>query len=273
VIIFRIEYSGSTIYKVAFFGGNVMKRVMSFLIVLCSLFCGSTRADMSTIHTYGLANGVLYDINWYSIQWDDAWYAEEGTLSAGDPPVYGDLLFYSEPAGEEFYVASEVGVTVEGAYYAMAHAEASSPWEGPYLGTPFTFSWSGGKGAIWFTIENDPLLLHWIEEGFEEYEDYDWQIEVNSLIFSAEGTWVSPVWQTDSEQELLSEGIQLIDLPPADAYELIWSIGINSLTPGDHGWAQLSIDLTEAVPIPGAVILGILGLGTVSWKIRKKRLS
>jgi len=260
-----------TEYSKTLLGNRVMRRTMSFLILLYSLSCGSAWADLHTTGSYGLANGSVYDGLWYSIGVPDDGYATEGTLSIGGPPVYGDVLYYSEPADGEFYVASEVGITEEGVYYATAHAEASSPWGEPWLGTPSTYSWSGGSGAIGFTIDIDdgPLVLHWIEEGFEEYEAIGWQIQLDSLNFSPEGTWVNLVYQTDFDQELLSEGIQLIDLPLADAYQLSWSIGIYATTPGDHGWSQLSLDL-EVVPLPSAVILGILGLGMAGMKLRKK---
>ena len=249
-------------------GNNAMKIISWFLVVMCAVSCNSVWADIHIIESYGLANGVLYDILNYTIAWYDDSYATTGTLSIDDPPVSGDLTYYSQAALEEFYVASEVGISQEGIYYAKAHAEASSPWIGEYLGTPFTSSWSGGTGAIWFTIDDEPLLLQWVTEGFEGYEDTGWQIELNSLNFSPEGTWVDLIYQTDSNQEFLSEGMQLIDLPPADAYELNWSIGIWSRTPGDHGWAQISLDL-EAVPTPGAFLLGMLGLSVAGVKLRK----
>jgi len=95
---------------------------MSFLILLYSLSCGSAWADLHITGSYGLANGSVYDALWYSIAVPDAGYDTEGTLSIGGPPVSGDVLYYSEIAAGEFYVASEVGITEESVYYATAHA-------------------------------------------------------------------------------------------------------------------------------------------------------
>ena len=246
-----------------------MKKIIALLFVLCSLCCGSAWADLHIGESHGLANGVIYDLLWHTWAFWDKDYAVEGPLSLDGPPVYGDLYFYSETAGEEFHVASEVGVSEGGIYYTKAHAEASAPWieGGPYC----NHSWSGGSGNIIFTtdIGDGPLALHWIEEGFQEYENVGWQIQLVSLNYSSEGAWQSLVYQTDFDKELFSEGIQLIDLPLADAYQLSWSMGIFSLTPGDHGWAQLSLDLA-IVPLPSAVILSILGISMAGMKLRKE---
>lgn len=227
-------------------GNKVMKRTMLFLIMYF-LSCSSTSAEVHIIYDSmslvpnGRVDGLLYD----SLMWlgPRDWYGS-GVQYIGDSPIFGSLLCDS-PDDEvgPLYAASEVGISEENIIYAKAHAESSvstNPmWDYPIC------TWAGGNGDIWFTLDYTTLSLSWITEGFDGYEDTGWEIELNRLTFTPEGTFTDLVFYTDSDEELSSEGLHLIDLDPAYIYELTWIMGIWSYTPGNHGWAQLSLDLTD----------------------------
>jgi hypothetical protein len=89
------------------------------------------------------------------------------------------------------------------------------------------------------------------------------------LTFTPEGTFQDLVYTTNSSLEPWPEGTELLYLDPESTYQLTWSLGVRCSTIGDHGWAHLNIDLANPVPVPGAVLLGILGLSAVGIKLRK----
>jgi hypothetical protein len=150
------------------------------------------------------------------------------------------------------YVASEAGISEEGVIYVKAHGESSESTN-PMWGYPI-HTVASADGVLWFNVDYATLSLHWIAEGFEGYDETGWtgvlfqtgwSIELNKMTFTPEGTIMDLVYATDSNQESLLERTQLFDLDPGHTYQLTWSMGIKCSTLGDHGWAQLSLDLTN----------------------------
>jgi hypothetical protein len=238
-------------------GDKVMKRNGWFLIVIYALFCNSAWAEVHIIYDptsltipNGRIDGALYDsLSWLGPRCS---YGSGGQY-IGDSPV-SDSISCDSPDDEvgPLYVASEVGISEEGIFYGKAHGESSESTN-PMWGYPI-HTVASANGGIWFTVDNATLSLDWIAEGFEGYDETGWKgvlfetgwsIELHKLTFTPEGTFLDLVYSTDSNQESSSEGTQLLDLDPAHTYQMTWSMGIKCSTPGDHGWAQLSLDLTN----------------------------
>lgn len=236
-------------------GDKVMKRNGWFLIVIYALFCNSVWAEVHIIYDptripNGRINGGLYDsLSWLGTRCN-YW---SGDQYIGDSPV-SDSMLCDSPDDEvgPLYVASEVGISEEGIFYGKAHGESSESTN-PMWGYPI-YTVASDSGGVWFTVDYATLSLGWIAEGFEGYDETGWtgglfqtgwSIALHKLTFTPEGTILDLVYSTDSNQESSSEWTQLFDLDPAHTYQLAWSMGIKCSTPGDHGWAKLSLDLTN----------------------------
>jgi len=177
------------------------------------------------------------------------------------------------------YAASEVGISEEGIFYAKAYGESSENTD-PFWQYPVSTT-ARADGCAWFTIDSEPLSLHWTAWGFEGYDETGWtpalyqtgwSIALHKLTFTAEGTFQDLVYTTNSGQETWPEGTELLYLDPESTYQLTWSLAImcSDFDYQEWEWAQLNIDLANPVPVPGAAMLSILGLGTVGIKLIRK---
>lgn len=251
--------------------GTSMRTVRWFVIGVCAVSGSSAQADLNVTYSYGLANGIVHDILSYTIGWWDADYGVTGTPYGA--PVSGSVDYTSGIAGQTFHVASEVGM-IGGTLYTKAHAESSGYWGGGFLGTPSTSSWAHGAGAIQFTLDSAPLSLQWSAQNLDAYQDSSWRVDVDRLTRTPEGSWTEHLWETNSSQTGPT-GMTLIPidsayLNPAYIYQVSWEMGVTSyLSPGDHGWAQFDL-VINPVPLPGAVLLGCIGLSVAGWRLKRQ---
>jgi len=233
-----------------------MRKLWFLLCFVLALVCVSTSASAEVHITHDptgvIPNGRVDGALWDSLSWlGSRCLYGSGVQYVGDSPV-SDSMWCDSPDDEvgPLFVASEFGISEEDIFYVKAHAE-SSVSVNPMWGYPISTG-ASGEGSSWFTVDYGALSLHWIVEGFEGYDEpSNWSITLHKLTFTLEGTFQDLIYSTDSGQETSSEGTQLIYLDPAYTYQLSWSMGINCSTPGDHGWAQLNLDLTDlGSPIP-----------------------
>jgi hypothetical protein len=230
---------------------------------MSALSCGPAWANVHVIYDSaslipnGGVGGVLYD----SIAWIGArdQYGVNGQY-IGDSPLYGYLLCDSPDDGEgnPLYAASEVGIGGGGVFYAKGYGESSvftDSWGSEHP----IWTWVGGRGSAWFTVDHPTLSLHRMAEGFAGYDatgwtpalfETGWSIAVGKLTFSPEGTAYTPVYSTNSAQVQSTEGWDSIALDPGSTYQLDWSMSVKCSIPGEHGWAQLSVDLADLVEVP-----------------------
>ena len=198
----------------------------------------------------------------------------DGTIEAGN---YRSLTAYREfgridvfPLSAEIsydldedgtldsYAGSEIGL-----FYAQAYANVIVS-EQVY----HEFGSAQAEGSVCFTIDSSQLSLHWLYE----LSDYDFGF-VN--IYSLRVT----DWETGDYLCYYSnvvgspfEATETLDLIPSRKYVLYWSLHFGAGQGFDSdGWARLTIDPTEVVPVPSAFLLGTLGLSVAGWKLRKQK--
>lgn len=217
-----------------------MKRFLLISVVL-ALFAASASADMYVMDRDTAA--LLYDVSW------------PGTLSyqmkyVGDNPggtldkIYGSELVYG--ATMEYLVGFAGNITVD--------TTGGNQFASVNIGLGPDVDLSGEYDGFVLPLSND------------DQQVWEYKLYVNTT----GPDYLSDSWTT------LTGGTQTTLVLPFNAlvdFSTLTDIGfiIQFNVASTGGGTNYSDDFhTSVVPVPGAVLLGLLGLGVAGWKLRKE---
>ena len=187
--------------------------------------------------------GLLCDdgaaVNWLLLPGD---LGQPTPLPAGN--IITDVYFFVlMTTGESTYSATYTDLTIK-----MAQDDITTLVKGEFYSEPWETVYS--RSSI--TLAGDSYS--WLAFTLDTPFSYD---PSRSLIVSVE--------QSDKVGSNLS--IYQKVLPDI---RRVWAVGGPPFDPADNGDGYVPHFGVDIVPIPSAVILGILGLGSAGWKLRKK---
>jgi hypothetical protein len=236
-----------------------MKQAAWFLIVMCALSCGSAWADI-----------VIYEEATYGTWGDVGGYLSEATSyrNVGEmvtSPVSGSLTYDLDGDGaDDSFAGTEVGL-----WYAKGYVVVPDPLRQVEV---------GAHGIAYFTTDSEQLSLDWVlQRGGSSPYDFGmtWLLLTNwshgpDILYEYFGPGSNEYSTTDEWS-----GTQMLTLDPTDLYRLEWHLEIDIAGAGwgpSDVWAQLDIGLAEveAIPLPGAALLGVLGLGYAGIRLRRE---
>lgn len=216
-----------------------MKR-MSFTALLCSVLCVS---NLFALPTYQMDESTALGMSLLSVSTGDygsLWFV--GTMGGADqipddPDIYGSSTMIYQ-VGFTGYLSQ--GSSLDG----ITNARIG-------LATP---SLSGSYDSFLLPIAND-------DGDIWQYRAY---IEINNdaPVYSNSGVWTLLVPDTATELFVNLGSLTDFSTVTGIGYEIQWVAALNEGKTGD----QFS---TSVVPVPGALLLSLIGLGSLRLKFRK----
>jgi hypothetical protein len=242
-------------------GGNVMNRILCFLIGICAASCGSALADITALDASGIVSGSLTSP--YS---GDVVSSYHGTGPINvSTPLSGSLSYDTDADGEDdTFASSEIGL-----WYAKTRVIVPDPYRTDI---------AHADGVSYFKVDSGQLSLAWNFEvgGESPYLDSFGSCFVHLIDWTTGPDWTNEVDILDLAPGTHDppSGLQTVTLDPTHVYRLYWTLSAS--IPGawwgpSDVWANLTFDLgpVQPVPLPGAAFLGILGLSVAGWRLRR----
>jgi len=216
-------------------------------MVMCVMSCGSARGDLIVMNDPALPWGHAY-----------AEYSGEPGVGDHDDQVgpidsFPVSAWVSPPEGA-CWISAEVDL-----WYARASVN----------GLPEGMTaWTTANGLAYFQVENGQLSLGWDPQ-------FDYYYGVGFRVVVAEWPSGSTVWETSydsaGDPSAPAAGTATLSLLPDTTYSLDWSLWQD--TACSIAEARLDLNVAEGVqpvPVPGAALLGVLGLSVAGWRLRRK---
>ena len=234
-------------------------RVITFVLGIAVVLCGST-ANADVING-GFEDGVLLDPGvrdlapgWTAAGADPSFY---GGPTAVDFEVSRDWMAIPPPAPD--------WTATEGDYFAslwstdgwMTSSTLSQPFTAP-AGYRVEFDYFFDFGDF-VDLPGVPMFSDWAQGTLSWSGGGATLFEHNFLGTMADGENIG--WTTVSYV-----------LPATATYTLEFACYDGLLMPGVFE-SILGVDDVSVVPVPGAVLLGAIGLGFANWRLRKRRTS
>lgn len=217
-----------------------MKRILLISLVL-GLFAGSASADMYVMDQ--ATAELLYDVSWTGELSYDMKYVGDNPGGIGDK-IYGSQLVYG--ATMEYLVGFAGNIIVD--------TTGGNTVASVNIGLGREVNLTGEYDGFALPISNDDQQI------------WEYKLYVNTT----GADYISDSWTP------LAGGTQSTLVLPFNAlvdFSTLTDIGfiIQFNVASTGGGTNYSDDFhTSVVPVPGAVLLGLLGLGVAGWKLRKE---
>ena len=217
-----------------------MKRI-ALITVICAFVTVPVRADLTVIGPGGGGSETNLDGVGGIL---DGLYGWDNLTRIDDRPLVGDQI----------WVDLNGGVSVRARYAGYRHR----------LG--YSIDEVGGTGIVW--LATDP-----IDPG--ETDSFDlvgdstfvWALHVNN---TGQDQFSREALNNNEDMMVTYRVNEFLDgsIPTKPTYVIGWA----DIRGGDHDFNDLVVEVSGAapVPVPGAVLLGMLGLSVVGVKLRKR---
>ena len=233
---------------------KAMKRIGWFLIAMYAISYSTAGADIALVELpaeipfEGVTPSGLVDL----------WLWGSGDPALVDNDYFGNIGASALSRSASYNDASLNGQV--GLWYAKSSI---------VLGSDATYGRSIARALAHFTTDDSQLTLHWDFDAMTDQLDPgapSWHAIVLDEQVGFLG-WFSSAAYPD-------EGMETLDLVPGHIFSIYWGVDVPVWDEyGSYSQATLTLDLIDSyvVPLPGALILGTLGLSFAGWRLRKRR--